>query len=67
KSDGLEYKQYNKPKKLKTKGWFRNGLYKNIDIYKFRVTQEYRCFGFRKDNRFYVLRFEINHEISNNG
>ncbi len=66
-SDGLEYKQYNKPKKLKVKGWFRRGLYANIDIYKFRVTQEYRCFGYRKEDIFYVLRFEIDHEISDKG
>jgi len=67
KSDGLEYKQYNKPKKLKTNGWFRTGLYSNTDIFKFRITQEYRCFGYRKENKFYVLRFELNHEISDKG
>jgi hypothetical protein len=66
KSDGLEYKQYSKPKK---QGWFlRNkGLYSNIDIYKFRVTQKYRCFGYREKDKFFVLRFEIDHKISDNG
>lgn len=66
KSDGLEYKQYSKPKK---QCWFlkNKGLYANTDIYKFRVTQKYRCFGYRKDNKFFVLRFEIDHKISDNG
>ena len=65
-SDGLEYKKYNKPNKRK-KGWFREGTYKNTDIYKFRVTQEYRCFGYRTGDEFFVLRFEIDHSISDNG
>lgn len=65
-SDGLEYKKYNKPKP-RIKGWFRKGAYANTEIYKFRITQEYRCFGYRKDNAFYVLRFEIDHEISDKG
>lgn len=66
-SDGLEYKKYNKPKKKKVKGWFREGTYKSTDIYKFRVTQEYRCFGYRDGDVFYVLRFEIDHSISDHG
>lgn len=66
-SDGLEYKKYNKPKKRRIKGWFRDGTYKDTDIYKFRTTQEYRCFGFRKGDIFYPLRFEIDHSISDNG
>ena len=66
KSDSLEYKQYSKPKKKK-KGWFRDGLYKNTDIYKFRVTQTYRCFGYREKDKFFVLRFEIDHKISDKG
>lgn len=65
-SDGLEYKKYNKPSKKK-KGWFREGVYKDTDIYKFRTTQGYRCFGYRKENTFYILRFEIDHSISDNG
>lgn len=68
KSDGLEYKQYNKPNKKKI-GWFNDiySPYKNTDIYKFRVTQTYRCFGYRENDTFYVLRFEIDHKISDNG
>jgi len=67
KSDGLEYKQYNKPKKLKVLGWFRDAPYKNTDIYKFRITQKYRCFGYRKGNEFFILRFELDHKISDQG
>ena len=66
-SDGLEYKKYNKPKKKKLKAWFREGIYKDTDIYKFRTTQGYRCFGYREENIFYILRFEIDHSISDNG
>lgn len=65
-SDGLEYKKYNKPKS-KIKGWFRKGAYSNTEIYKFRITQEYRCFGYREHDIFYVLRFEIDHKISDKG
>ena len=66
-SDGLEYKKYNKPKKKKLKAWFRKGIYKNTDIYKFRTTQGYRCFGYREEDIFNILRFEIDHSISDNG
>lgn len=66
-SDGLEYKKYKKPKKIQTKGWFRKGEYMNTDIYKFRTTQGYRCFGYRDGNVFYILRFELDHSISDNG
>jgi len=66
KSDGLKYKQYSKPKK---EGWFlkNKGLYSNLDIYKFRVTQTYRCFGYREKDEFFILRFETDHKISDNG
>lgn len=66
-SDGLEYKKYKKPKRITTKGWFRKGKYKDTHIYKFRTTQGYRCFGYRERDTFYILRFEIDHSISNNG
>lgn len=63
-SDGLEYKQY---KSSRSKNWFKGTKFENINIYKFRVTQKYRCFGYRKDDKFNILRFEIDHEISDNG
>lgn len=63
-SDGLEYKQYKANKK---DNWFKHSQYSSEDIYKFRVTQTYRCFGYRNNNQFFVLRFEIDHRISDKG
>lgn len=33
-------------------------------IYKFRVSQKYRCFGYVVDGVFYVLRFDLEHKLS---
>ena len=63
-SDGLKYKPYKANKKY---DWFRKTDFSNESIYKFRVSQEYRCFGYRKEDEFFVLRFEIGHKISDNG
>lgn len=63
-SPGLEYKQYNPTKK---ENWFKETEYLSQNIYKFRITQTYRCFGFRKNNFFIVLRFELDHKISDKG
>jgi len=57
---GLNYKLYNGD-------WFKNTEYSQKNIFKFRTSQKYRCFGYREGNIFFVLRFEIDHEISNNG
>ncbi|HFS67473.1 MAG TPA: hypothetical protein ENK67_04600 [Flavobacteriia bacterium] len=54
-SDGLQYKKYNGTE------------FKAENIYKFRVTQKYRCFGYRQEDEFFVLRFEIDHKMSDNG
>jgi hypothetical protein len=54
-SDGLQYKKYNGTE------------FKSENIYKFRVTQKYRCFGYREKDEFFVLRFEIDHKMSDNG
>jgi hypothetical protein len=62
--DGLKYKRYKPNKK---NDWFRNTKFSNNSIYKFRISQEYRCFGYRKEDEFFVLRFEIGHKISDNG
>jgi len=58
KSDGLEYKSY-------TGSWFNSYADKNIK--KFRASQRYRCFGYRSQDVFYVLRFETDHKISDDG
>lgn len=47
--------------------WFKKTKYAKKDIYKFRVTQKYRCFGYREKNEFFILRFEVEHKISDNG
>lgn len=64
-SDGLKYKPY-KPSSKK-RDWFRYSDFSGYDIYKFRVTQTYRCFGYREKDTFFVLRFELDHKISDNG
>lgn len=64
KSDGFEFKPYSPSKK---DNWFRNTDFKERKIYKFRVSQKYRCFGYRYKEIFFILRFEISHEISDNG
>lgn len=63
-SDGLDYKAYKPSKK---ENWFTGSLYEQKQIFKFRITQKYRCFGYRNGNNFHVLRFEIDHKISDKG
>jgi len=57
---GLQYKSYNGD-------IFKNTTYSSKNIKKFRTSQLYRCFGYRESDIFYILRFEIDHKISNNG
>ncbi len=57
---GLKYKQYDG-------NWFENTQYSDMNIFKFRTSQKCRCFGYRDGDVFYVLRFEIDHSISDNG
>lgn len=64
KSDGLDFKLYSPNKK---ENWFKNTEFEEKKIYKFRVSQKFRCFGYRDKDTFFVLRFEISHEISDNG
>jgi hypothetical protein len=52
--DGLRYKEY--------KGGFKNISEK---IYEFRFSEKYRCFGYKKDDNFFVLRFELEHKLGN--
>jgi len=51
---GLYYKEY--------KGGFKNI---NDKIYEFRFSEKYRCFGYKKDDIFFVLRFELEHKLGN--
>ncbi len=63
--DGLEYKKYN-PSSIK-ENWFRGAKYQGKTIMKFRFSRILRCYGYRKGDRFRVLRFERDHKISNYG
>lgn len=57
---GFQYKPY--------KGdYYKNTIYSIKKIKKFRTSQLYRCFGYREEDIFYILRFEINHKISDDG
>ena len=56
-SDGLQYKRYEN---------ILSG-YESKDIYKFRVSQKYRCFGYRVRDVFCVVHFEVDHALSDRG
>ena len=58
--DGLKYKPYNDLEKFKK-------TYPGKKICKFRTSQLYRCFGYREDDTFFVVRFEIEHDLSDEG
>ena len=63
--DGLEYKKYTPAEKKKN--WFLGRKYSGKTIMKFRFSGAMRCFGYRKGDRFRVLRLERDHTISDNG
>lgn len=63
--DGLEYKKYTPASD--EEDWFRNSVYGNQTIMKFRFSRRMRCFGYRKGNRFRLLRIERNHKKSDKG
>lgn len=60
----LRYKEYQSSKK---NNWFRGTVYEQRRIDKFRCGNPKRCFGYRKDDIFYVLRMERDHSISDYG
>ena len=62
---GLYYKSYEPASK--SDNWFHGAKYKDLDIYKFRCKNPKRCFGYRKNDVFHVLRMERDHKISDNG
>ena len=63
--DGLKYKKYS-PSSI-TDDWFNNARYRGKVIMKFRCSSVLRCYGYRKAEKFIVLRLERDHKISNNG
>jgi len=56
--DALDYKEYN------NKNYFKNIKEK---IYKFRISQKYRCFGYVENSTFFVLQFDLEHKLSDLG
>ena len=60
----LDYKEYHKNRR--TKRYFPDEIWSK-GIYKFRITRRYRAFGYQENNIFYVLRFDLDHELSDNG
>ena len=63
--DGLEYKKYTPSSP--EEDWFRNSAYRDMTIMKFRFSSRMRCFGYRKGDRFRLLRIERDHKRSNKG
>ena len=60
KYDGFDYKVYKDQDIFKRK-------YNDKNICKFRTSQKYRCFGYRENDTFYIIRFESNHALSDKG
>lgn len=38
-----------------------------MNICKFRVSEKFRCFGYRKKDTFFVLRIDLEHKLSDKG
>ena len=55
---GLDYKEYQNT---------INQNYRHMKTYKFRVSQKFRCHGFRKNDLFMVIGFETDHKRSDRG
>lgn len=62
---GLYYKKYSPSSS--DQNWFKHERYQNKEIYKFRCGNPKRCFGYRENDVFYVLRMERDHKISDYG
>ena len=62
--NGLDYKNYNKNRK--SKRYFSDDLWQK-GIKKFRITERNRCFGYVDNGIFYILRFDLDHELSDVG
>ena len=57
-SEGLDYKEYTN----KQKDSF--AIFRSKKIFKFRITQKYRCFGEVVNGVFHVLMFDLTHKLS---
>ena len=63
-SDGFDYKEFKNNKN--TRSYFSTELWAKR-IYKFRVSQEIRCFGYREGDKFHLLRIDLDHVLSDKG
>lgn len=62
----LCYKKYQPNNK--ENDWFSESKYNGYNIEKFRCGQNpKRCFGYRKEGKFFVLRMDRTHDVSDNG
>ena len=57
-SEGLDYKEYTN----KQKDSF--AIFRSKKIFKFKITQKYRCFGEVVNGVFHVLMFDLTHKLS---
>ena len=57
-SEGLDYKEYTN----KQKDSF--AIFRSKKIFKFRITQKYRCSGKVVNGVFHVLMFDLTHKLS---
>jgi len=57
--DALDFKEYND-----NKGHFKSI---NKKIHKFRISRKNRCFGYIEQGIFYVLLFDLTHDLSDDG
>lgn len=62
--DGLDYKEFSKNKK--TSAYFSDDEW-CYGIHKFRIDQKIRCFGNTINGIFHVLRFDLDHKLSDLG
>lgn len=56
--NGLDYKMYHETISM---------AYRNVKTYKFRVSQKFRCHGYREKDLFVVICFETDHKLSDRG
>ncbi|EKJ91625.1 hypothetical protein QR305_01884 [Bacteroides finegoldii] len=64
KDEGFDYKEFSKNRR--TSPYFSNEIWQ-LKVYKFRIDRKIRCFGNTIDGVFHVLRFDLNHELSDLG
>lgn len=62
--DALDYKEFHKNRN--TRDFFKKEQWDKT-IRKFRVNNKIRCFGYQSKNKFYVLRIDLDHRLSDLG